>query len=180
MRLIFATPYSALDYLKDHGMRGFLWLIWRHPKVAYQLLSVHMVVLLTGSKNCHVLVENCGRVWDHRFLDTHVLPLNRISSANYRFNGHINLFGVIGQEIKYCRDRSRKDSVLRATIGFYSIGLSRGRFRWAIPSDCVSETKKYLKESGYPIPDWVWTPQQLIDWIDEQGNYRFETGCLFL
>ena len=180
MRLIFGTPHSAKDYIKDHGFRGFLWLIWHHPKVAHQLLSVHMVVLLTGSKNCHVMVENCGRVWDHRFLDTKVATLRQASKWNYHFTGHINLYGVIGQALDWERDRYRKDSIIKATIGFYLLGITRGLVRFCLPVDCVTETKKYLAESGYQVPDRIWTPQQLIDWIDEQGRYKFDHRCPFL
>lgn len=169
MRLIFSTPSTAGKYLKNHGIRGLAWLCCRHPKVAYQILGVSLMALLVG-RRCHVMIESQQKVLDPRFLDVRVYGPEGLPSSGYSIIGSIEVLPNAPLDDPVRLKKTKSLTAITAT--YLTLWATGGKVRLFGNDDCVMIAKRHLRYVGVHVPDSIWTPQQLIDWLCRNG-YTF-------
>ena len=169
MTLYIVSGYSLGDYISANGWRKAARLVFKDPRLVWQMAGSGLMRRCARSRRVHVLIESGGMVFDRQFrsdsITTPGTVLNRVDVEGYME------IPRQGPQVPL-RPGARSSSVLRVTLGYLILFLTRGRCRWCLPEDCITTAKWYLDRAGIRVPQKVWTADGLLACLEEQG-YSF-------
>lgn len=166
MKLFVVSGYSLGDYISTNGWRKAARLVFKDPRLSWQMLGSGLMRLATGSRNIHVLIESGGLVLDRQFRSD-VITTSETVFLRPDIEGYVDI-PVTGPLVSP-KPGPRSSGVLKITFGYLVLYSTQGSRRWGIPKDCITTAKWYLGRAGITVPDSVWTADLLLEFLENLG-----------
>jgi hypothetical protein len=169
LTFVFSSGTSLLDYIRKWGLYWALHLCLRRPDLMWQMVGVGLMRMCLRSKNIHVMYGHGGILVDRLFSEVRTIKARQLRTRD-DFICAVDIPHLAKPEldqtpVKYPR-------LIHATIGYTILGLTLGHVRVFLPEDCVTGSKRALRSAGWDVPSRIWTPDQLLDYLQSIPHAR--------
>ena len=178
LRLIFAEGPTFRDHYFSRDKRFRKRLRKYHKKTLWWMFCNYNVRLMSQARMSHVLLTDGQIVMDYQFTRVQFRTYNDVCADQ-----NLNIIGHVTVPISQPLDFERWDGYDLGDPGWIrSIWLLVKLHAWRlsgglIPNmNCVSISKKILRENGYEIRPWITCPNHLLGGLLDEGVHDFVAG----